>query len=371
MAEGSDAEKKHAPSFSKLKKARDEGQIRRSNDLPKAAMISALTLIIVAAGGATAGMASAWLKASLRAAGSGHLHAIVGIDLEFGAVLTVFIAAAGILAFMSGIMSGGWLFSITLLFPKIERIDPAKSWGQIFSVSNLIEVGKSAIKIIVIGGSGWAAYTVQHFNLLAMAAPKHVSITMLGGPTLDVIGGAVFGAIILAAADVAIQAWLYRRSLKMTDQELRDEIKSNEGDPQIKAKRRALMRRAARERQNGAVKTATMVVTNPTHFAVAVRYRRSEDKVPIVIAKGADVNAPDIISEARAYGIPIVEAPPLARALYRQVEPGNAIPSHLYRSVAEVLAYIWRLEEHKKSGGIRPQKPIIPDSIETARGKPG
>jgi flagellar biosynthetic protein FlhB len=363
MAEGSDAEKKHAPTQARLRKSREEGNIRRSNDLPKAAMISVLTLIVVSAGGATAGLASTWLKSSIRAVGTEDIHSIIVIDSQFAAVLTAFILSAGVLAFTAGILSGGWLFSWALLLPKIERVDPAKSWGQIFSTSNLIEVGKSAIKILVIGGAGWIAFSLQKFKLLALATPQHVSIFLLGGPTLYVIGGATFGAVLLAAADVGIQAWLHRRSLKMTDQELRDEVRSNEGDPQVRARRRARMSRAARSRQNGSVKTATMVVTNPTHFAVAVRYRRNEDAVPFVVAKGVDINAAPILYEARQFGIPIVEAPPLARALHRQVDPGSAIPSHLYRAVAEVLAYIWRLDEYKKTGGTQPKKPSFQASL--------
>lgn len=357
MAEDSDAEKKHDPTRERLRKAREEGQIRRSNDLPKAAMTLGLVLVVFASGGILSGLASRWLTASLLAVATMRPAAAYGLDLEFAGVLTVFLLATGLLAFGAGIGSGGWMMSFMLLMPKLERVDPSKSWGQIFSVSNLVEVGKSALKIIVIGAAGWVAYAGQRFDLLALANLQEVSLATLGGPAFHVILGAAGGALLLAVADVGVQAWLNRRSLKMTDKEVRDETKANDGDPHLRARRRALMRRAARARQVQQVRTATMVVTNPTHFAVALRYRRGQDGVPVVIAKGVDLSAMPIMEQARIHGVPLVEAPPLARALHRQVDIGRPIPHHLYRAVAEVLAYVWRLDAWRASGGDKPLRP--------------
>lgn len=366
MADDSEAEKKHDPTAQRLKKAREQGQIKRSNDLPKAAMTLGLILIVTASGGSASGLASRWMAASLNAAGGMDFGSVIGLDVEFAIAFMVFMVAIGLVAFAAALSSGGWMMSLMLLVPKLERVDPSKSWGQIFSLSNLVEVAKSILKIAVIGGAGWIAYADQKFNLLALASPRRVTLSMLGGPAFDVILGAVGGAILLAVADVGIQAWLNRRSLKMTDQELKDDFKSADGDPHVRARRRALMRKAAKARQLQSVRTATMVVTNPTHIAVAIRYRRSQDIVPLVIAKGADLAASPIIEEARVHGIPLVEAPPLARALHRQVEIDRPIPSHLYKSVAEVLAYIWRLDNWRSNGGNRPVRPRFPDSLETA-----
>lgn len=368
MAENSDAEKKHDPTPQRLRRAREEGQIRRSNDLPKAAMTLAMIVATTAAGGFLAGVASRWMVASLVAAGTRDFHTVIGLDLEFGVALVSFAIGIGLLALLAGVASGGWMMSLVLLLPKLERLDPAKSWGQMFSLSNLVEVGKSILKIVVIGGAGWAAYVSQKFDLLALATPRRVSLSMLGGPAFEVVLGAAAGALVLAALDVLVQAWLNRRSLRMTDQEMKDEVKNMDGDPHVRARRRSLMRKAARARQIQSVKTATMVVTNPTHYAVAVRYRRGDDKVPIVLAKGVDEHALAITVEATSHGVPLVEAPPLARALHRQVEVDRPIPSHLYRAVAEVVAYVWRVEAWRKAGYSPPPRPNIPESVEALPG---
>ena len=364
MAEESDAEKKHDPTRERLRKAREEGQIRRSNDLPKAAMTLGMVLIVFISGGVLSGMASDWLAASLAAAASMDPARVTGLDTRFALALAAFVLATGVLAFAAGLGSGGWMMSFMLLLPKLERVDPAKSWGQIFSISNLVEVGKSALKIIVIGSAGWIAYAGQKFDLLALAGRHDVSLATLGGPALHVILGAAGGALVLALADIGVQAWLNRRSLKMTDKEVKDETRNSEGDPHVRARRRALMRRAARERQVQQVKTATMVVTNPTHFAVALRYRRGKDPVPMVVAKGVDLTATPILEQARIHGIPLVEAPVLARALHRQVKVGRTIPHHLYRAVAEVLAYVWRLDAWRAAGGEKPARPRLEASLE-------
>ncbi|TMV87239.1 flagellar biosynthesis protein FlhB [Thioclava sp. BHET1] len=364
MSGETDEEKKHAPTQERLRKAREEGQIKRSNDLPKAAITLGLILVVFISGGALSGLASRWFAASIAAVGSLNPQAVRGLDLEFAAVLGAFLVATGVLAFVAGLGSGGWMMSFMLLMPKMERVDPAKSWGQIFSVQNLIEVGKSGLKIIFIGGSGWLAYTNQEFQLLALANARQISIATLGGPALHVVLAAAGGALVLAVADIGIQAWMSRRSLRMTDKEMKDESKKNDGDPHVRARRRAIMRKAAKARQIQSVKTATMVITNPTHFAVAVRYRRGTERVPTVIAKGADLNATPIIEQARLHGIPLVEAPPLARALHRQVQIGKPIPSHLYTAVAELLAYIWRMDSWRAAGGARPVRPKFPDALE-------
>lgn len=359
MSESTDAEKKHAPTAAKLRQAREQGQIRRSNDLPKAATTLLLILLVTGLGGAMTGMAFEWMRASLENAGSRSFRTIGVLDLEFAGTLTAFLLAVGVLSFGAGIASGGWMMSMALLAPKFERIDPAKSWGQVFSISNLIEVGKSALKICVIGGAGYLAYRAQRFNLLALGSPRQITLAALGGPAFAIMAAATGGGAVLAGVDVGVQAWLNRRALRMTDQELKEDTRNAEGDPHVRARRRAIMRRAARARQTQAVRTASMVITNPTHYAVAVRYRRHIDAVPVVVAKGVDLAAQPILEEARVHGIPLVEAPPLARALHRQVEVDAPVPTYLYRAVAEVLAYIWKIETWKAQGGARPVRPAF------------
>ncbi len=364
MAEN-DSEKKHAPTEKRLREAREKGQIRRSNDLPKAATTLATILAAVGLSGLLAGATGAWLAGAIRNAG--HLNIPVAVDNlnDFLFVLACFLMVIAGIALVAGFASGGWMLSLALVAPKLERLNPGSSWGQIFSLSNAIEILKSIVKIVVIGGFAWMTYAFEQRRFVSLSGSRHLSLLDLGSPAFIVIAGATVGACALAAVDVGVQAWLNRRNLKLTDQELRDEIKNMDGDPQVRARRRALMRKLARARMQQAVRTASVVITNPSHYAVAIRYRRGLDPVPIVVAKGSDFSAVPLIDAARQYGVPRVEAPPLARALHRVVEIDRPIPGHLYRAVAEVLAYIWRLEAWKMSGGTRPVAPQFPDQLDS------
>lgn len=360
----SDAEKKHAPTRRRLDQAREKGQIKRSNDLPKAAATLFLILIVAGLGGLMMRLGSVWLTTSLDLAGTLSMQRAAALDARFAMVVSGFLLVVGILSFASGIASGGWMMSLGLLMPKAERVDPAKAWGQMFSVQNAIEIGKSLLKVVVIGGAAFLAYRTQRLGFLSLSSPRQITIGALAGPAFVVIAAAAGGAGLLGAVDVGTQIWLNRRSLRMTDKEMRDEMKETDGDPHTKARRRSTMRRMATARQKQAVKTASVVVTNPTHVAVAVRYRRGQDAVPFVVAKGADLVAADLLAEARRYGVPLAEAPPLARALSRLVDIDQPIPGTLYRAVAEILAYVWRLETWKKAGGARPSRPVFPESLD-------
>lgn len=360
----SDAEKKHAPTQRRLDQAREKGQIKRSNDLPKAASTLFLILIVSGLGGLMTRLGEVWLRASLSLAGTLSLQRTAALDARFALVVSGFLFVVGALSFTAGIASGGWMMSLGLLLPKTERVDPAKAWGQIFSVQNAIEIGKSLLKVVVIGGCAGIAYESQQIGFLSLSSPRQITIGALAGPAFVVIAAAAGGAGILAVADVGTQIWLNRRSLRMTDQEMKDETKETDGDPHMKSRRRATQRKMANARQKQAVKTASALITNPTHVAVAVRYRRGTDPVPFVVAKGVDLVASDLLTEARRHGVPLVEAPPLARALNRLVDIEQPIPGSLYRAVAEILAYVWRLETWKRAGGPRPERPVFPASLE-------
>ena len=363
MAED-EGEKKHAATGRRLRQAREKGQIRRSNDLPKSALTLLLVLAIVGIGGLLSGGLYTWMRLSLQHAGDFSHDAMMTLDLGYAVALGTLLLIALGLSLLFGMLTGGWLFSLTALMPNLERISPGQSWQQIFSMSNLIEVAKSILKIVVIAGTGLLAYDALRPRFLSLATPQALSLGTLSTPAFLVIAASVGGAAVLAGADVGLQMWLNRRTLRMTDQEMRDEMRDAEGDPRVRARRRSLMRRLARGRQRQSVKTASVMVTNPTHVAVAIRYRKGTEAVPVVVAKGMDLNAVPLLTEARRYGVPLVEAPPLARALHRMVEVDQSIPPALYRPVAEVLAYIWRLDQWRASGGNRPHRPRFPDTLD-------
>lgn len=366
MAEDADAEKKHAPTERRLRDAREKGQIRRSNDLPKAAVTLLLILVVAALGGAMGGLVKVWMVTLFRRAGQMDFYDSRLLVTEFLVILAGFLSAVTLLAVLAGSASGGWMMTLSLLMPKVERVDPAQVWKQVFSVSNMIEILKSILKVVVIGGAAWIAYQSEHKNFLSLASPRKLTLSALDAPAFMVIAAATAGATVLAGADVAIQMWLNRRTLRMTDQEMRDEMKSAEGDPHLRGRRRAIMRRLARERMRREVRTASVMITNPTHYAVALRYRTGLDAVPVLVAKGVDLNAAPLVEQARASGIPLVEAPPLARGLYRFVDVDQPVPSYLYKAVAEILAYVWKLDAWRSSGGERPVRPDFPESLEKA-----
>jgi flagellar biosynthesis protein FlhB len=363
MAEES-GERRHQPTERRLQQAREKGQIRRSADLPKTALTLLLILSIVAIGSLLADALYVWMRACLEAAGSGGMAATQTLAIHYVAVLGGLLTVAMILAILFGTATGGWLFSIATMAPDLERMSPGKSFGQVFSLANFIEVGKSALKIVVIGGTGMLAFRFLSPGFLVLATPHPLSLAALCTPVLLVISASVAGASALAGADVGLQIWMNRRTLRMTDREMREEMRESQGDPHVRTRRRAIMRRMARARQIQAVRTASVVITNPTHYAVALRYRKGVESVPVVVAKGADLNATPLLMEARRYAVPLVEAPPLARALHRQVDIDQAVPPALYRAVAEVLAYVWRLDQWRMSGGSRPRRPMFPDSLD-------
>lgn len=365
MAEGESGEKKHTASERRLRRAREHGEIRRSADLPRAALTALLVLATVALGGVAANTAYTWLMTSIRLAGRDDLSRAWDVSWGYGIVLAAFLLTVAVLALLIGSLSGGWIMTLGGLVPKLDSLSPSRSWGQVFSVTNLIEVGKSILKVLVVGGAGLLAFRLVEPSFLALAASHSVALSTVGMPAFLVIAAATLGAVALAGADMGLQAWLNRRALRMSDRELREELKEEEGDPQIRARRRALLRRQARARQVRAVRTASVIVTNPTHYAVAIRYRRDLDPVPMVVAKGTDLTAISLLDEARQWGIPLVEAPPLARALSRFVEVDHPIPPGLYRAVAEVLAYIWRLDQWRAGAGSRPHHPQFPDRLVT------
>lgn len=364
MAEETE-ERKHQPTERRLRQARERGQIRRSTDLPKSALTLIVILAILGIGSAMADSLYAWLTACLAAAGHTNPTLTMGLIDRYAAALGGLLIGAMALSMLFGSLTGGWFFSLATMAPDLERISPSRSWGQIFSLSNFVEVLKSALKIVVIAGAGLVGFYVLRPGFLALAAPHPLSLGELSGPVLVVIGASVGGATILAGADVGVQIWMNRRTLRMTDREMRDEMRESQGDPHVRARRRAIMRRLARARQVRAIRTASVVVTNPTHYAVALRYRKGAEPVPVVVAKGVDLAATPLLTEARRYGIPLVEAPPLARALHRFVEVDQPIPQDLYRAVAEVLAYVWRLDQWRARGGAQPRQPVFPETLAT------
>lgn len=241
----------------------------------------------------------------------------------------------------------GLLFSTEKVEPKLENLNPINGMGRIFSKRSLVEMVKSILKILVIGGFLYLVLkdeilTIPHFIYYDLGTSLEVASGIIFTMAFKIIGV----ILVIAIFDYGYQKWQTTQDLKMTKQEVKDEMKQTEGDPQIKGKIRQKQRQMAMARMMQEVPKADVIVTNPTHFAVALKYEKGM-AAPIVIAKGQDLVAQKIKQVAREAGVTLVENRPLARALYASTEVGQAIPQELYQSVAEVLAYVYRLKRRR------------------------
>lgn len=250
-----------------------------------------------------------------------------------------------ILAVASNILQSGVIFSDQALVPKFSRISPAGGFKRIFSLQAVNELFKSIFKIGIIGYIAYASISsnFEHFFPLSQQAVEDIA-GFLGQKALRLGMHTSYGLIMLAILDYGFQRWQFEKDLRMSPQEIKEERKETEGDPQIKARVRSVMREMAQKRMMEEVPKADVVVTNPTHLAVALRYRQDEMAAPTVIAKGADFLAERIKEVAIEHGIPLVENRPVAQHLFHHVDIGSPIPDSLYKAVAEILAYVYRIK---------------------------
>lgn len=255
---------------------------------------------------------------------------------------------------------GGWSFSTAALSFKTERLNPVKGIKRIFSANSLNELVKAMAKFLLVASIAvsWLWWSVE--ELLALGRqPIHSAISN----ALEICGVSLLvvstGLILIAAADVPFQLWNHHKKLRMTRQEVRDEFKETEGRPEVKSKIRMLQQQIATRRMMEELPTADVVITNPTHFAVALKYDDALMGAPRVIAKGKDLLAKRIRDVATENGVALFSAPPLARVLYRNVNIGDEIPATLYTAVAQILAYIFQLNESVAAGKGRPVPPVV------------
>lgn len=350
MAADSELEKTEPASERRLQQARDDGQVPRSRELAACASLLAGGLLLWVMASSLQSSLSLMLRDSLSfprefafepslllAHGRAALGHVLWALLPFAAILLAVSIAAPLLV-------GGWLFSTNAFLPKFDRLDPVAGIGRLFSLQSLGELGKALAKTALVAAAAWLVVRSQTDSLFALASVPAGAGDGTLGRVLFLAFAAMAGVLaLIAVVDVPWQRWQFAKRLMMTREEVRQEHKEQEGNPEIKGRIRTQQREMARRRMMAEVPNADVVVTNPTHYAVALKYRESRDAAPIVLAKGADDIAQKIREIASEHGIALLEAPPLARALYRHVEPGDAIPERLYTAVAQVLAYVFRL----------------------------
>ncbi|MEW5787348.1 MAG: flagellar biosynthesis protein FlhB [Pseudomonadota bacterium] len=350
MAEDSDLERTEPASQRRLDQAREEGNVPRSRELATLAVLMASVGVVASLGlfmfqglqkvlhnglsfDAADVASPAMMGRNLMEAG------VDGLILFLPMALAVVVAAVA-----ANVLIAGWVFSPKALEFKFSKLNPITGLGRLFSWTSLMELLKALLKGGLIAGvAGWMIWHQKDAILGLAAEPLEAAMAHFGQITLltFLAAAAAFGLIVIL--DVPFQLWHYQHNLRMTKEEVRQESKEMEGDPQIKARIRALQREAARRRMMQAVPKADVVVTNPLHFAVALKYEEKAMSAPQVVAKGSQLVAERIKELARENRVPVVEAPPLARALHRHVEVGDTIPGTLFTAVAQVLAYVYQL----------------------------
>jgi flagellar biosynthetic protein FlhB len=360
MAEDNDQERTEEASPRRLEQAREEGHVARSQELTTFAMMAAAGAGLWWLGGQVFGRLMALVRDALRFDGGGAFDTAQMTTRMHTQAFEALLAIAPLLILLLAValvapqLLSGWLFSTSALRFDLQRIDPLAGIGRVLSWRGLAELIKALIKAVLIAVVG--ALLVWHYReplLQLVRLPLEAGI-----PEMGRIVGASFLALagtlaLVAAADVPFQLWRHADELKMSREELRQEMKENEGDPQIKAQIRAQQREMARRRMMAEVPKASVIVTNPTHYAVALRYDETM-RAPRVIAKGADLVAAKIRELGAEHNVPVLEAPALARAIYSHADINDEIPAQLYTAVAEVLAYVFQLKAWREHGGMAP-----------------
>lgn len=365
MAENPDGqEKTEQPTAKRLDDARRRGQVPRSRELNTMAVTLAGVVGLVAMSrslgeGLSAMMSRRFVltREDIFDANAMVTHLGEGVAEMFLSLAPFFLLII-VAAILSSVALGGFSFSGEALTPKLDKMSPLKGLKRTFSARGLVELLKAMAKFLLIGG-----ITIL---LLYNTLDRYLSLhAMEVGQALSHLSGLVgwsaillaSGLILIAAIDVPFQLWDHKRQLKMTRQELRDELKETEGKPEVKGRIRQLQREMARRRMMQQVPKADVVVTNPSHYAVALKYDPDRMHAPRLVAKGADLVAMNIREVAREAGVPLVQAPLLARAIYFHTELDAYIPAGLYLAVAKLLAYVFQLRSHRRGGGERPRMP--------------
>ena len=330
-------------------KAREEGSAPRSSDFDGAILLWGNFFLFMGLGGATLALMTKQVAHFLQMARPGALAEasrvtlVADVLMILGRLLLPFLGLNFLVALATGFAQRGFSFNAKPLLPKFEKLNPAKGFQRIFSTRAVVDLFKSLAKFALLA---WVAYSVLEPRIPMLLATLKLPM----GQSLDIFQGAVFALyrnvmlamLVLALTDFAWQRMSWEKSIRMTKQEVKDEVKDADGSPEIKQKQKAIMQASARRRMLAEVPKATVVVTNPTHVAVALMYDE-KSAAPICVAKGLDHLALKIRERARESGVPTLERPELARALYRSVEMGKPIPHDLYQAVAQVLAFVYRL----------------------------
>lgn len=374
MAEDSDLERTEPASPRRLAEARKKGNIPRSRELNTFVILIVAGLALLIMGSK---LMTGFLELMHRGLSFSHTslnapdfmwNSLIQGVLDMLQLFMPFMLVLVVAALLAPIAIGGWLLSSESLQPDFARLNPLQGISRMFSVNSATELGKAIAKTLVLGTIGYIA--IKHYLGEAMALSNE---SLEGGIYhtghlliwLFILMTSVL--ILIVVIDVPLQLWQYYRRLRMTKEEVKQEMKETEGDPHIKGRIRAMQREMARRRMMAEIPKADVIVTNPTHYAVALRYDQKEMRAPRVIAKGSYLLAERIREIGGEHNVPILSAPPLARALYKHADLDQEIPASLFAAVAEVLAYVYQLRSYNKEGGTKPKQPeniAVPEGMD-------
>ena len=363
----SSQEKTEQPTPKRLDKAREEGQTPRSRELTTTALLLGGTVALWLFGSIIASALIAVMQTSFSLEREtvfdvSRMSALLAEGLGRGVLSLLPLFGVLLVASIAGpIALGGWLVSAKAMQPKLSRMNPLEGLKRMFSIKSLVELAKALAKVLVILTVAVLVLVNFQDDLLALSN-QALQPAMSRSVTLSAYAAIILAAatVLIALVDVPFQMWDHNRKLKMSRQDIKDELKDSEGKPEVKGRIRQLQREMAQRRMMSAVPEADVVITNPTHFSVALKYDPDSMDTPILLAKGVDLVALKIREIASAHNIDIIESPQLARSIYHTTEIDQEIPGGLYLAVAQVLAYVFQLRNYRRGQG---QKPVYPRNI--------
>jgi flagellar biosynthetic protein FlhB len=363
MAEESDLEKTEEPTGRRIEQAREKGQVPHSRELG--------TFLILMSAAAVFWMMGSWfMQRSVMITSKAltidpmfmrepllMIPRLADISLDALIVFSPLLAMMVLASILPAFLLNSFVFAPNALMPDLNRMNPLSGIGRMFSWNSLMELAKASLKAALVGGVAALLIWKEREEIFGLLSePLDAAIVHAGHLVVFSFLILVSSLVLIVAADVPFQLWQYFHKLKMSKEEVKQEMKEMMGDPQVKGRIRSLQMQAARKRMMSAVPQANVIVTNPTHYAVALAYTAGMT-APKVVAKGVGAIALKIREIGAENAVPIMEAPPLARALYKHAELDSQIPSALYNAVAEVLAYIYQLASWRSEGGAYPVPP--------------
>ncbi len=357
MAENDDQERTEQATSKRREESREKGQVARSQEVVSVSILVAGLLFFYFGGSTLILKTMNVMTAGFREAGlvtltqdSVNTIIVSYIFKGFGILFPLLIAVL-IAAILGNVLQFGFMFSSESIQPKLDKISPAKGFKRLFSVRSMVELLKGILKVCIIGGIAYIIIRNEFDHLIPLADQSAWgAFKYIAGVCFNLLLAMTVMLVLLAALDYAYQRWEYEKSIRMTKQEIKDEYKNTEGDPMIKARIRRIQREMAQKRMMAQVPKADVIITNPTHLAVAIKYSPDHMQAPIVIAKGADFIAEKIRNIAKENDVPLIENKPLAQVLYKMVKVNDMVPENLYKAIAEVLAFVYEQKKIKIFG---------------------